>query len=182
MERVTGKYDSAIDLVASALMAAAFGWSLTRLAPGLGLAATGACVLAAFALTHAFMRLSGVARKKRAIEPAAIEPLPFDESALAEAEAQEAAEAARPLPPPPSPDEPLVLDDILAEMQPESRVARLFGAPDEVPTAGELKERIDRHLGEQPPLLPERHARLPEDMSTGQQIAAALMRARAERR
>lgn len=41
--------------------------------------------------------------------------------------------------------EPLLLDDILAELGPDSRVVRLFGTGT-VPTAGELKTRIDRHL------------------------------------
>jgi len=41
--------------------------------------------------------------------------------------------------------EALLLDDILASMGPDSRVVRLF-APDQMPTAGQLKERIDRHV------------------------------------
>lgn len=178
MEQVTGKYDSAIDLVASAAMASAFGWSLTQLAPHIGLAATGAAICAAFALTHAFMRLTGAARTARTADPAEIAPLPFDESALAEIEALEEEEASRPLPPPSVPEDPLVLDDILAEMVPESRVVRLFGPPEDAPTAGELKERIDRHLSDQPLLHRPQDS---EELSTGQQIAAALKRARAER-
>lgn len=54
----------------------------------------------------------------------------------------------RPEPPPESQDEakePLMLDDILAELGPNSRVVRLFD-PVAMPTAGELKSRIDRHL------------------------------------
>lgn len=42
--------------------------------------------------------------------------------------------------------EALLLDDILASMAPDSRVVRLF-APDQMPTAGQLQERIDRHVG-----------------------------------
>jgi hypothetical protein len=42
--------------------------------------------------------------------------------------------------------EALLLDDILAKMEPDSRVVRLF-APDQMPTAGQLKGRIDRHIG-----------------------------------
>lgn len=44
------------------------------------------------------------------------------------------------------PDE-LVLDDILVELQPDSRVVRLFDAA-AMPTPGQLKARIDRHLGD----------------------------------
>lgn len=39
----------------------------------------------------------------------------------------------------------LLLDDIVETIGPESRVVRLF-QPDGVPTAGELRARIDRHL------------------------------------
>jgi hypothetical protein len=44
-------------------------------------------------------------------------------------------------------DDPLVLDDILSEIGPDSRVVRLFD-PSAVPTPGQLKARIDRHLDE----------------------------------
>ena len=44
----------------------------------------------------------------------------------------------------------LVLDDILAELGPESRVVRLFD-PSKMPTAGELQSRIDRHLSRSTP-------------------------------
>jgi hypothetical protein len=49
--------------------------------------------------------------------------------------------------PPSSPadDDTLLLDDILAELGPDSRVVRLFDRA-AMPTAGELKSRIDRHL------------------------------------
>jgi hypothetical protein len=46
--------------------------------------------------------------------------------------------------------EPLVLDDILAELGPDSRVVRLFDRK-AMPTPGQLKSRIDSHLGEVPP-------------------------------
>lgn len=39
----------------------------------------------------------------------------------------------------------LVLDDILAEIGPGARVVRLFD-PDAMPTPGQLKSRIDKHL------------------------------------
>jgi hypothetical protein len=45
--------------------------------------------------------------------------------------------------------EALLLDDILATMGPDSRVVRLF-APDQLPTAGQLKAQIDRHIGAAP--------------------------------
>lgn len=46
---------------------------------------------------------------------------------------------------PSSTTEPLELDDILANLGPDSRVVRLFD-PAAMPTPGQLKTRIDRHL------------------------------------
>ena len=43
--------------------------------------------------------------------------------------------------------EALVLDDILAEIGPDSRVVRLFDRS-AMPTPGQLKSRIDRHRGQ----------------------------------
>jgi hypothetical protein len=41
----------------------------------------------------------------------------------------------------------LLLEDVLVELQPDSRVIRLFD-PAAVPTAGELHSRIERHLNQ----------------------------------
>ena len=45
--------------------------------------------------------------------------------------------------------EPLELDDILAELGPDSRVVRLFDRK-AMPTPGQLKTRIDSHLEQRP--------------------------------
>lgn len=50
--------------------------------------------------------------------------------------------------------EPLVLDDILAEIGPDSRVVRLFDRH-AMPTPGQLKSRIDNHLGQPQPDSPD---------------------------
>ena len=50
-------------------------------------------------------------------------------------------------PPTTAPAGELLLDDILAELGPGSPVVRLFD-PSEMPTAGQLDERIQQHLGE----------------------------------
>ena len=47
-------------------------------------------------------------------------------------------------------EEPLVLDDILAQIGPGARVVRLFD-PKKMPSPGQLKSRIDSHLGERTP-------------------------------
>jgi hypothetical protein len=47
----------------------------------------------------------------------------------------------------------LVLDDILTELGPDSRVVRLFD-PKAMPTPAQLKTRIDDHLGRGSPPVP----------------------------
>lgn len=64
----------------------------------------------------------------------------FDVGAIEQA----AAKSPATIPEPPA-DEPLVLDDILAEIGPDARVVRLFD-PSAMPTPGQLRARIDRHL------------------------------------
>ena len=49
-------------------------------------------------------------------------------------------------PPQPNAPDELVLDDILAELGPDSRVVRLFD-PAAMPTPAQLNARIERHLG-----------------------------------
>lgn len=52
-------------------------------------------------------------------------------------------------------EEILVLDDILAELEPNSRVVRMFD-PIAMPTPGQLNARIERHLvGDAPPVAPQ---------------------------
>lgn len=65
-----------------------------------------------------------------------IDPEPVDELVLTAAD-----QATQPA----AHQQALVLDDILAELGPESRVVRLFDAA-AMPTPGQLKSRIDRHL------------------------------------
>lgn len=55
----------------------------------------------------------------------------------------------------PSLEEPLELNDVLHEVGPDTRVVRLFD-PNAMPTPGQLKTRIDRHLeGGLPPASPD---------------------------
>jgi hypothetical protein len=66
-----------------------------------------------------------------------IEPVELDELQLTDAD--------RFTPVQPIEPEPLVLDDILAEIGPDSRVVRLFDRK-AMPTPGQLKSRIDGHM------------------------------------
>jgi hypothetical protein len=52
-----------------------------------------------------------------------------------------------------TPEEELVLNDILAKLEPDSRVVRLFD-PAATPTPGQLQSRIDRYLSEGTPGSP----------------------------
>ena len=66
--------------------------------------------------------------------------LPNDELLLTDADLVE----------PARPADPLVLDDILAEIGPDARVVRLFDRQ-AMPTPGQLKSRIDSHLDQESP-------------------------------
>lgn len=48
----------------------------------------------------------------------------------------------------------LLLDDVLAEIGPEARVVRLFDRK-AMPTPGQLRSRIDHHLGQEPSAQPD---------------------------
>lgn len=67
-------------------------------------------------------------------------------------------------------DQPLLLDDILAELGPDARVVRLFD-PAAMPTAGQLKARIDRHLDLAPPA-----PNVPDDSQALHEALAELRR------
>lgn len=87
---------------------------------------------AAIAASLAFLAAYGVLRRV-GDEPSA---MPLSKFAAAEIELE------------PEPDV-LLLDDMLVSMPTDSRVVRLF-APDQMPTAGQLKAQIDRHIGAAP--------------------------------
>lgn len=109
-----------------------------------GPAVAAAAALLAFGVAVAGLRLAGGAEE--AVRLAAFEIVPLDpcgddagellltaDMARAGAAPRESAEDA----------EELLLDDILAEIEPDSRVVRLF-AP--LPTPGALRDAIDRHI------------------------------------
>ena len=128
--RTVSRIESAADAAAATLFAAGVGyslWALTRQAT------TTLAAMPAFALCLATLRrIEPVARGKDipATEPAMTQV----SSLLAEADRSIAHSA----------DE-LVLDDILAALDPDSRVVRLFER-DVPPTPGALKQRTDEHL------------------------------------
>ena len=113
------------DLGGASALAGAAGFAFFKIGPPDYLP-YGAAVVASLAFLAAYAGL-----KRFGIEPAALPLSPFR---APEIELE------------PEPDA-LLLDDILATLAPDSRVVRLF-APDQMPTAGQLQARIDRHIGD----------------------------------
>jgi len=137
--RSAQRIEAAVDFAAAAILAlaAAYAASLFAASP-ISAAATGA---AAFFLSLKALRSLGA-------DPDSFALAPFVPSALPEAEVGELllTDADR-LDPgaQPAADDELMLDDVLAELEDNSRVVRLFDAA-AMPTPGQLQARIDRHL------------------------------------
>jgi hypothetical protein len=159
------RIEAIVDRAASMLlaMAAAFAaWTFT----GDALAEGQRNAIAAGAAALAYVT---AVRLLRAVQPETprlpvpvfdvreIEPVEMDELLLTDAYVPAEAE------------EPLVLDDVLAELEPDSRVVRLFD-PAAMPTAGELDRRIQRHLVRGAPPAP------PHDASQALHDALAELR------
>ena len=133
--RDSGRFDWLIELAGATAPAAAAGFAALKLAPGWTLAA----VLAAFAPAYLVMRLVRPEPRPHrlpAFELDAVEfPPQLAELLLDQVHVEES--------------EILLLEDALPSPPSDSRVIRLF-AVDSMPTAGELKNRIDRHLATAP--------------------------------
>ena len=145
--------DVLAEWAAPAILAAAAGWSVSRLGGSIYVAA-GAAV-AALAVGLAAMRLLGTARE---IVEARFEPLPLDDCI------EEIGE--------------LLLDDPLVEIEEDSRVVRLFAREEATP--GELVARIEDFLGEErriPALCAEEGPASPPDASAALHAALANIRA-----
>lgn len=117
---------------------AAYVWFSTLVAqPMLGAGTGGVAVFAYLCCLRALTRVAANAGRL---------PLPvFDLREVDVAQGDELLLTDRYQPRAAGADDLLVLDDILAELEPDSRVVRLFD-PAAMPTPTELKSRIDRHL------------------------------------
>ena len=145
-----------VDRAASALFALACGYcanlwfSADLKQPMLAVAALAAT---AFAFLLSIRALGAVEPDSKKVpvpifDVREVEPMESQEFCLSvEAGYEEEAELllTNPFEPDGPSTEPLLLDDILAEIEPDSRVVRLFD-PAAMPTAGELRSRIDLHL------------------------------------
>ena len=127
--RAAARIEAAVDAGAALLFAAAVAYALWRVMTA-QVAAAGS--MGAFALCLTVLRRV----------PATSVPL-IETSCGPTPVADLLAEADRSLA---HAEDELVLDDILAALDSGSRVVRLF-EPAAMPTPGQLKDRIDRHLG-----------------------------------
>lgn len=162
----------AVDVAAAAVPAACGGWAAAKIAPLMGVsapAAVAAAGLSLFGVAYLVMRRVDAPREGFTVTPF-VPPAMDDDSLpgflMTSATAVEEEDDALLLDSPYDADEELLLDqpfvakavddlaellldDPLAAPPPDSRVVRLF-APQPLPTAGQLAQRIDRHLGHAP--------------------------------
>lgn len=141
-----------VDQAACVMLAAAAGFACFKLLGGslgelqLAVSCASAAVLAYLLSRRILGRRFGAPEfALAAFDAVELEPFEPDELVLTDAD-RVVAEA----------EEPLVLDDILAEIGPDSRVVRLFDRK-AMPTPGHLSSRIDDHLGQRqsPPPAPD---------------------------
>ncbi len=157
-----GRFDGLVEVAGASALAASVGFAAFRLAPLFDAAPSAAMTgtaLAGFALSFAAIRMVAPEPRPYAIAEFAIEPIDpldelllehrFEEPLLLEDLYQE-------------PDQALLLEDMIEAPTPDSRVVRLF-TTDAMPTPGQLKARIDRHLaGEPGPAIEPVRAPLPD--------------------
>ena len=139
--RVVERIEAIASVGAAAIFAVAVAYAVSRLtASTVTIDAS-----AAAALFVAMLTLRSIAPDERELPLAQFEPAELvfedsDELLLTDADRVDQT-------PPCDADDELVLDDILAELGEESRVVRLFDRS-AMPTPGQLRTRIDRHLNQ----------------------------------
>ena len=136
------RVETSVDRAAATLFAlacayAAHLWFSATARPPIAAAETAAAGVLAFALSYRALRSIGPQSAR--LQVPIFDVRDVEEPELLLTERFEPSSEDRP--------EELLLEDILTELEPDSRVVRLFD-PAAMPTAGELKSRIDRHLDE----------------------------------
>ena len=129
--------ETAVDVAAAAVFAAASAFAASAL---FGWVAVPAGLLASIPV---FLLLRQVQRDTICHVLPIFQPEALPEQEYGHDELLLTAEMA--LKPSAIPSDELVLDDVLAALEPDSRVVRLFD-PDQMPTPGEFKANIDLHL------------------------------------
>lgn len=152
-----------MDGAAATAFMAATAFALAKLAPQLGVAIVGISVLA---LAGCWGALQLVARERHWRVPS-FDLVDCDSDAGEEELAELVLTLEQVVHPAAAPEgDELLLDDILGAVRPDSRVVRLF-APGELPTPGQLKISIDRHLQSRtgPPPIPDATQALSEALA-----------------
>ncbi len=143
-----------VDRSAAVIFSAAVGWALfasfDRQPVEMQWTATAAGAAASF--WAAFLLLRRVSRDRQ-FPLSDFAPVEFDYGESVEREVGSGAEGIL-VREPSADEEELLLDDALDLVSDQSQVIRLFD-PAQMPTAGELQERIDRHLGSGPRAVPD---------------------------
>lgn len=134
--RSAQRIEGIASFAAAAILAVAVGFAVSRVTPSM-MTVGGA---AASALAIALLALRSIAPGQEEFSlgqfaPAELVFEEIDELLLTEADRIDSSAG----------DDELVLDDILANMGEDSRVVRLFDAS-AMPTPGQLRARVDRHL------------------------------------
>lgn len=138
--RYAQRVEGIANLMAAAILAAAVGFAVGRLTSSL--VTVGGAAASVLFITLLALRSIEPGESEFPVAQFAPAELAFeepDELLLTEADRLES----------PGDDDVLVLDDVLDNLGEDSRVVRLFDAS-RMPTPGELKVRIDRHLGQAP--------------------------------
>ena len=135
------RIEISVDVLAAAASAGAAGFALQTAAASPALAASGALLV--LLGTWRILRSVGAVPPAPAFTPFDVKLLfdQADELLLSEAQMVRTVQAGKL-----SASDELELDDILEQLGPDARVVRLFDR-DAMPSPGQLKERIDRHVG-----------------------------------
>jgi len=139
--RRTQLIEGIVSLVAAAILAAAVGYAVGRLTPSM--VTVGGAAASALFISLLVLRSIGPSDREFALGQFALAELAFeelDELLLTEADKIDSSTG----------NNELVLDDVLANLGDDSRVVRLFDAA-AMPTPGQLRARIDRHLDQARP-------------------------------
>jgi len=130
------RIEQIVDAIAAAVLSASVGFCALRFSSSPAFAA-GSAVLALCGALVVLRVVSPIGRFRLA--DFALNDVPREPEELLLTDSDR-------LPPQsPAPSPELLLDDVLAQLGPDSRVVRLFDAA-AMPTPGELRARIDRHL------------------------------------
>ena len=132
------RLDWLVELGGASALAGASGYAALKLQPALGVPAA----VAAFAVGYAMMRTVKALPRAHALPDFPVEPIEPDELLLDVVLGEEDILLLDDVF---QHSDALLLEEVLSEIHPDSRVIQLFAGP-AIPTPGELKQRIDRHL------------------------------------